>query len=368
MTSPGDDRTQVWYLIGTLAVGGTERTLVDLVNGLDRDRFAPTVWTIADPGPLADDIAADVPVRSLGAASKVDPRPALRLARALRRERPAVLQSFLYFDNVLARLVGQVNPGTTVVTGVREVPESLPPHRALIDRATLGLSDHIVSNSEAGAEWIIDRGVDSDRVSVVRNGRNVEAYDVPEPEGLRAELGLGDGPIVGTVGRLVERKGHHDLLDAWPAVLEAHPDAELVLVGDGPERDALEAHASRLGIRESVHLLGRRDDVPELLALFDLFAFPSHYEGLPGALLEAMCAGLPIVTTPVDGCAELVADGEHGVHVPPRDPAALGAAIADLLGAEERAATLGQTAARRARDEFSTEAMVEDFEYLYDMM
>jgi len=366
MAGTGDDRTQVWYLIGTLAVGGTERTLVDLVNGLDRDRFAPTVWTIAEPGPLADEIDDTVPVRSLGAASKVDPRPALRLARELRRERPAILQSFLYFDNVLARLVGQVSPRTTVVTGVREVPESLPPHRDLVDRATLGLSDHVVSNSEAGAEWIIDRGVDSDRVSVVRNGRDVDAYDVPEPEGLRAELGLGDGPIVGTVGRLVERKGHHDLLDAWPAVLEAHPDAELVLVGDGPERDALRAHASRLGIRESVHLLGRRDDVPELLALFDLFTFPSHYEGLPGALLEAMCAGLPIVTTPVDGCAELVTDGEHGVHVRPRAPAPLGGAIADLLADPERAAALGRAAVQRARDEFGVDSMVGRMAALYE--
>ncbi|WP_276258071.1 glycosyltransferase [Haloglomus litoreum] len=365
MTATGDDRTQVWYLIGTLAVGGTERTLVDLVNGLDRDRFPPMIWTITEPGPLADDVAADVPVRSLGAASKIDPRPALRLGRELRRERPAVLQSFLYFDNVLARLVGQVSPETTVVTGVREVPESLPLHRDLVDRATLGLSDHVVSNSEAGAEWVRGRGVDPEQVSVVRNGRDVDAYDVQEPEGLRAELGLGDGPVVGTVGRLVERKGHHDLLDAWPAVLAAHPDAELVLVGDGPERDALRTHAGRLGIESSVHLLGRRDDVPELLALFDLFAFPSHYEGLPGALLEAMCAGLPIVTTPVDGCAELVADGEHGVHVPPRDPAALGAAIEDLLAADERAATLGRTAARRARDEFSIAAMVDEFGRLY---
>jgi glycosyltransferase involved in cell wall biosynthesis len=366
MTATGDDRTQVWYLIGTLAVGGTERTLIDLVNGLDRDRFAPTVLTIAEPGPLADEVDDAVPVRSLGAANKVDPRPALRLARALRRERPAILQSFLYFDNILARLVGQVSPGTTVVTGVREVPESLPRHRDLVDRATLGLSDHIVSNSEAGAEWIIERGVDSDRVSVIRNGRDVDAYDVSEPEGLRTELGLGDGPIVGTVGRLVERKGHHDLLEAWSAVLDAHPDAELLLVGDGPERDALRTHAERRGVADSVHLLGRRDDVPELLALFDLFVFPSHYEGLPGALLEAMCAGLPIVTTPVDGCAELVMDGEHGVHVPPRAPAPLGEAIADLLADPERTAALGRAAAQRARDEFGVDSMVERMETLYE--
>jgi len=364
MTESGD-RTAVWYLIGTLSVGGTERTLVDLVNGLDRTQFERVIWTIADLGPLASEVDSEIPVRSLGATSKVDPRPAFRLVRALRRESPAILQSFLYFDNVLARLVGQTSHETTVITGVREVPETLPAHRDFTDRVTLRLSDSVVSNSEAGAEWAINRGYPRERVSVVRNGRDVDAYDVPAPDGLRDELGLETGPIVGTVGRLVERKGHYDLLDAWPAVLTEYPDAELVLVGDGPERAGLKSHARELGIEKSLHLLGRRDDVPELLALFDVFVFPSHYEGLPGALLEAMCAGLPIVTTPVDGCSELVVDREHGLHVPPRDATALGEAIANLLGDDNFAEALGRTAAQRARTEFSTETMVSRFETLY---
>lgn len=359
------ERTTVWYLIGELRVGGTERTLVDLLDGLDRDEFALTVWTIADEGPLASEVPDDVPVRSLGAESKLDVRAPLRLVRALRAERPDVLQSFLFFDNVLARLTGLVSPGTTVVTGVREVPNSMPFHRDVVDRFTLPLSDRIVSNSEAGSEWVIDRGADPDVVDVIYNGRDVTRYDVPVPEGLRESLGIPDGPVVGTVGRLVERKGHHDLLDAWPGVLEDHPDGQLVIVGDGPERGALAERTERLGVAASVHLLGRRDDVPSLLALFDVFAFPSHYEGLPGALLEAMCAGLPIVTTPVDGCAELVVDGEHGLHVPPRNVEALEEAIVELLENGPEVTELGQKAAIRARDEFSMGAMVDGFEDLY---
>jgi glycosyltransferase involved in cell wall biosynthesis len=171
--------------------------------------------------------------------------------------------------------------------------------------------------------------------------------------------------VVGTVGRLVERKGHHDLLDAWPDVLAAHPNAELVLVGDGPERDALETHATRLGVTDSIHLLGRRDDVPELLALFDSFVFPSHYEGLPGALLEAMCSGLPIVTTPVDGCSELISHGEHGVHVPPHDAVALGRAVIELLHNPELPQRYGMKARQKAEDQFTVESMVEQTQQLY---
>lgn len=358
-------RTSVWYLIGELRVGGTERTLVDLLAGLDRDEFAPTVWTITGPGPLASEVPDDVPVRSLDATGKADVRAPLRFVRELRDSHPDVLQSFLYFDNVLARLAGFTSPETTVVTGVREVPNSMPVHRDLVDRVTLPLSDRIVSNSQAGAEWVVNRGADPDTVDVIYNGRDVERYDAPLPEGLRESLRIPPGPVVGTVGRLVERKGHHDLLETWPTVLESYAEAQLVLVGDGPERKALEDHAERLGVEASVHLVGRRDDVPELLALFDVFAFPSHYEGLPGALLEAMCAGLPIVTTPVDGNSELVVDGEHGRYVPVRDPEALSDALKELIDDPELASRFGEAAKARAQAEFSLGTMVEQFESLY---
>lgn len=361
------DPVPVWYLIGTLTVGGAERTLVDLVSGLD-DRFEPTIWTIAKSGPLAEDVPSNVPVRSLDATSKVDPRPPLRFVRELRRERPPILQSFLFFDNTLARLAGSISPEISVVTGVRSVPENRPWHRALIDRETMRLSDAIVSNSRAGAEWVIEQGAPPERVSVVHNGRDVDQYDCAIPEGFRDSIGVPDGPVVGSVGRLLRRKGHHDLLAAWPTIREAHDSAQLVIVGDGPERNALSRQARRLGCADSVHLLGRREDVPELLALFDVFAFPSYFEGLPGALLEAMCAGLPIVTTPVDGCSELVTDGVHGTYVPVGDPGALADTIDQYLSNPEMATDHGAAARRRAIAEFSLEAMVNEFQSLYDML
>jgi glycosyltransferase involved in cell wall biosynthesis len=362
-----DDRIEVWYLIGTLAVGGTEKTLVDLVSGLDRERFAPTIWTLADPGPLAEEVPDDVPVRSLGASSKADLRAPLRFILALRRERPDVLQSFLYFDNTVARLAGMFSPETTVITGVREVPESLPIQRDIIDRAIIGLSDHIVSNSKAGAEWIIDRGATPDDVTVVPNGRDVERYAGPtESEDLKKEFDLQDGPVIGTVGRLVEIKGGFDLVDAWPAILDSFPSARLVIIGDGPEREALESRAVQHGCEDSVVFTGKRDDVPALLSVMDLFVFPSHHEGHPGALLEAMCAGLPIVTTPVGGCSELVRDGKEGVHVPVREPNALSRAITGLLRDEQRANSLATAAQRRAHEEFRLQRMVESYERQYE--
>jgi len=360
-------RTKIWYLIGTLGVGGAERTLIDLVNNIDQSRFDITIWTIAEPAPLASDINDHVNVRSLGAANKADIRAPLQFIHSLRREQPDILQSFLFYDNTLATIAGQFSSETAVITGVRAVPNDPSTSRTLIRRIMSRFADHIVSNSKAGVDFIVNHGADPDDVSVVHNGRDLEAYRNGKATlELRKSLGIpSDVSVVGTVGRLIERKGHYDLLKAWPSVLQEHPDVHLLIVGDGPERAGLEARAQELGVAETVHLPGTRNDIPDLLDLMDVFAFPSHFEGLPGALLEAMAAGLPIVTTPVDGNSELVSDGKSGVHFPVSDTKSLAAMIQTLLSDRKIARELGREASDVAQLEFSLEKMVIEFEKVY---
>lgn len=372
----------VWFLVPALSVGGTERTLVDLVNGLDEERFEPTVWTIFEQNPLADELHASVDHRTLGVEGVVpegearvarasDPveyvRAPLRFVRAVREHRPAILQSFLRFDNVMARLAGAVSGRTTVVSGVRSVPKDESRVQVAVDRATMPLADLVVSNSVAGKRHVIERGMPSERVEVIPNGRELEIYRDADVADIRASLGLAeDARLVGTVGRLIERKGHDDLLEAWPRVRSRHPDAHLVLVGDGPRRDQLESKAVALGVADSVHFLGMCEDVPSILAAFDAFAFPSHFEGLPGAVIEAMAAGLPIVATPVDGNRELVEDGETGIFVPVKDPAELACALGRVLEDTALASRLGQNARRDAFERYAVDQMVAAFERLYE--
>ncbi len=362
------ERTRLWYLIGTLSVGGAERTLVDLANGLNSDQFDITIWTIAEAGPLAAELDDHVSVRSLDAISKADILTVPRFVAAVRREQPDILQSFLFYDNTLATLAGLFNPNTTVVTGVRAVPNDPPTVRTLVRHVTPRLADHIVSNSESGVAFITGHGADPDTVSVVHNGRDLEAYrnGSATPE-LRDSLGIpSDVAVVGTVGRLIERKGHYDLLAAWPLVKDEHPNAQLLIIGDGPERDGLEQRACELGIWDSVQLLGTRDDIPALLDLMDVFAFPSHFEGLPGALLEAMAAGLPIVATSVDGNSELLDHEESGLFVPVRDPDTLAHETCQLLSQQSVATSLGDQAAHIATTSFSLDRMVDGFTTVYE--
>lgn len=350
-----------------LPIGGAERTLVDLVNNINKTEFSVTVWTIMDEGELRADLNDNVRYRTLDARGKWDLRAPLRFIRAARAERPDVINSFLFFDNQLARLTGRVVNGPHIITGVRAVPNDRSWFRSVLDKKMQPWSDHIISNSEAGADYAISRGASPEKVGVIRNGRDVDLFlNGSASKELYDSLGLKkEQMIVGTVGRLVKRKGHYDLIGAWPEITEKHPDARLLFVGDGPEREGLKNQVKELSCDDSVVFAGQRDDVPDILDVMDVFVFPSHYEGLPGALIEAMIAGLPIVATPVDGNAELIEDGVTGLFVPPHDVEAIAGRIDELLADTDLQNNLGAAATEYAREEFAIENMVAEFKDLY---
>jgi glycosyltransferase involved in cell wall biosynthesis len=359
----------IWYLIPSLNHGGAEKTLVDLVNNLSPSEYDITIWTIQDEGYFRTQIPEYVTYRSINANNKMDLPSTSRFFRACIQDHPDIIQSFLFFDNILARLTNIFTKDLIVIGGVRSVPNNRPILREVIDRITLPLSDHIVSNSTAGKKWAQEKGVSDQKVSGRHNGRDFKTYNTANasPE-LRNEFGLGDGPVLGTVGRLVMRKGHYDLLEALPRIVNEYPNVTLLLVGDGPEREGLESRAESLDCRDNVVFAGMRDDIPELLDLMDVFVFPSHYEGLPGALLEAMMAGLPIVATPVDGNKDLINDGITGLFIPPNDSKRITKRILQLLSDPGLQQELGDSASKFAKKEFTIEHMVLEFKDLYELL
>ncbi len=181
----------------------------------------------------------------------------------------------------------------------------------------------------------------------------------------RKALGLPEnGPLIGSVGRLDPVKGHGTLVRAFARVLGQHPDAHLVLAGEGECRPACEALARELGAGERVRFLGWRDDVKELLGAMDLFVLPSLNEGMGRAVVEAMAAGLAVVATRVGGVPQVVAEGVTGVLVPPEDPASLAEAIGRLLSRPGERQAMGQAGRQRA-PAFSAERMCEELDALY---
>lgn len=188
-----------------------------------------------------------------------------------------------------------------------------------------------------------------------------------ERAGVRAELGLDDQSVLlASVGNLYPVKGYDVLLQALHGVRETTPIAwHLAIAGRGDEETKLRATATELGLDDRVHLLGFRQDVPDILAAADIFLMPSRSEGLPVALLESMFAAKPSIASRVGGIPEVITDGAEGVLVPPGDPVQLAAAIGRLLTDPDSRERLGRAARATAVSRFSLESMVDAYECLY---
>jgi glycosyltransferase involved in cell wall biosynthesis len=212
----------------------------------------------------------------------------------------------------------------------------------------------------------------SPAVLIGSSGIDVDAFDTaraqaPSTAQLRTELGLGDDEVVMTVSRLTVQKGIPTLLDAAAIVREARPRVRFLLVGPR-ESEGPFAVDQALIDRYAPHViaLGARSDVPALLGIANVFAFPTEYrEGIPRVLLEAGLAGVPIVATRMPGCGDVVVENCNGHLVPPRDPRALAAAILDLLQDPARAKSMGQRSIALVRREFDLNVVADRYADLY---
>jgi glycosyltransferase involved in cell wall biosynthesis len=300
-------------------------------------------------------------------------RGALRLVRLLRRRRVDVLHTHTALAaNVLSRVAGRL-AGVAVVSHLhienhfRANRLARAVHTAL-DNASARLAARVIAVSADTRDSLVEQGYPPGLVEVVHNGIDVEGEAARRANGLRAELGVPEGtPLVGELARLCDVKGQRELIEAAALV----PDVHVVIAGDdleqgGAYRDLLVRLARERGVSERVHFLGYRADSGALLDQLDVVVLPSWIEGLPLVVLEAMAHARPVVATSVGGSPELVADGETGLLVPPRDPRALADAVRSLVADPERARRLGLAGRGRAEREFSEAAMTARVLEVYD--
>jgi glycosyltransferase involved in cell wall biosynthesis len=232
----------------------------------------------------------------------------------------------------------------------------------------VGMNDAIVSVSKAGQEWCRRHWRVPDGKSVlISNGIELPlGPDPPAVARVRCELGLGTGDlVVGSIGTLRPVKNFPGLVRAFSTIVERLPCARLLIVGDGPERGALEELISGLELDSAARLVGPRSDIPELLAVMDVFALASHSEGMSLAVLEALGAGVPVVATRVGGNPEIVHDGECGILVEPGDEAGLSKALVSLLSDDGRRRRMGVAGRSLVASSYSLDAMTELYEELY---
>ena len=366
-------QVRLLFVLTSPVRGGVEEVVLALLRRLDPGEFR---LALAAPQPLLDSLAPDltgVAIETTDAAPE-SPRATAQirqLASFMRRFRPDVVNPHLFRSVLvtapLARFCG-VPAVVETYHGREGWRHGLIGGRFVVDRLVARFVDRVIAVSAAARDFLIHgKGYPVPKVVVVPNGRDLSVYAPGDSrDAVRKELGLDrDTPLVGVVGRLETQKGHTYLLDAWPAVVRALPDARLLLVGDGSLRAPLEAQARAAGVAASIIFAGFRADVPRMLDAMDVVALPSLHEGMPLTVIEAAAAARPVVATAVDGTVEVVRDRETGRLVPPADPAALGHALVELLGHPEHAAAMGRAARAFALEQFDVDRQVEATARIY---
>ncbi|HEU5253641.1 MAG TPA: glycosyltransferase [Solirubrobacterales bacterium] len=327
----------IFFYTDSRVLGGAENAMFMLLGSLDRAEWAPTLLLEDAPEvePLAARAAAlEVPVRRIPALplGLKGARRVPALVRLLRRERPEVFHAHMS-SPVACKwgLAAAVLARVPAVLGTVQVGAYEPPNRSAfwqLRALARGVDRYLAVSREIATELVERLDWPAAKVEVVYNAVDAERARVAAPPGLREQLGGSETrSLVLTPARLDAQKGHPILLEAIAEV----PEALFLFAGEGPERAKLEARAGELGIDDRVRFLGRREDVPQLLAACDVFALPSLYEGSSLAVLEAMAAGTPIVSSAIGGTDELIEDGRSGLLVAPGDAKALAAALRRLL-------------------------------------
>jgi glycosyltransferase involved in cell wall biosynthesis len=371
---------RIVFCITELDVGGAERCLAELAGGVDRERFAPLVVSLAGPPrdrdrsvlPTLD--AAGVEVRYLELEHRWQVPVAIeRLATWLESEHIDIVQTFLYHANVIGRLaarrLGKSGRGRPrVVSGIR-VAERRRRGRLRVERLTERWVDRHVCVSEAVARFSVDSGgLDAKRVVVIPNGVRQEAIAGAAPFEL-GQFGVAEGRhVITCVGRLDPQKNVAWLIETAPALLERLPDHDLLLVGGGSLRPQLEQMCTALGVAQRVHFAGWRADVAAVLRGSDLLVLPSLWEGMPNVVLEAMASGIPVVANDVEGVREVLGPSGDAQIAHPGDRDDFVDRVVDILQNNRLARELGAANARRAHEAYSIETMIGAYEALYESL
>jgi len=358
----GGAALRVLYIHGFTRLGGAERALLRLADAIRQTGVEPLVlWPKSDRGfPWLRSrgirvAGIKVPVGTHRLSLLVFP---LMLARVLRFVAPAKID-LVHVNNYRSVHFGRMVSRWTKVPLVCHVRELITPKK--MRQYRLRASDALIAVSGAVAHALIGGGMPADRVTTIRSGIPLIGT-LREGEGQAVRDGLGilqDDPVVGIVAHVLPHKGFDDLVRALALIQKKHPRVRCLVVGEAPRkrylRELLDL-AERLSVRDRLVLVGFQDEVAPLLNAMDLFILPSHTEGLPITILEAMAAGRPVVATSVGGIPEVVRDGETGILIHSRDPEGLAEAVIRLLEAPRLARAMGEEGRKRVEALFTMEA------------
>jgi glycosyltransferase involved in cell wall biosynthesis len=352
--------TRILHVIYSLEIGGAEMDLIAKAKVLvERSSYYIAIVCLLRRGELAEEVEREgIKVIGPVMSGKSDLRIISWLFKVIRSDKFDVVHTHMFASNFLGRVAAILAGVPVIISTVQLIAEREKWWEMLLDRVLQSRTDVMIASSEAVRQSFIRRAVRPAKIAVIHNSVDFARFDAVDREAARraARQTFGwnnDHFVVGTVARLERIKGIDRLIDAAKAVAEAIPQARFLVVGDGPQREALLSRVRRLELGERCIFTGLRSDVPQILPAFDLFVLPSLSEALGIAVIEALASGVPVVASRVGGVPEVVIHGETGLLVPPGDATQLAQAIlymAANLAEAKQWAERGQKRVRRMFD------------------
>ncbi len=363
-------RIRILHLVPDLDAGGLQHGLVQLIARLPSDRFVHEVCCLHGSGRAGARLSPEVPVHELYAGWH-DPRTPVRLTRIARQFHPHVIHArnwSTWPDSTIARMMTR-QPRLVFSLHGWDTDQPISRSRATVCRWLARRTDQLCAVSRRAADLFArEIGLAPSTFEILPNGVDVHRFQpLTDRQAVRREWGIPpEAIVIGSAGRLEPIKDYPTLLTAFARLLnQVTHRCELLLIGDGAERESLHRAAWALGIADHVRLLGWQENMPRLLNTLDVFTLTSRREGMSNAILEAMACGLPIVATAVGGNPELVRHGVHGSLITPRNVPELTRALLDMTRSASTRTAMGQRSRQRAVHEFSLERTTQRYARMY---
>jgi len=367
-------RRKIFFLLDSLNIGGTEVQAVELAIRLDPEHYEVTLGCLRASGPLLDRLkGSSVSVCEFYPKGGFDSVHGIyqmfRLAAFLRRGHYQIMHAHDLYANVLGIPAAAIARVPVIISSQRDLGhlDLYKNWRRVWLRRLQKLSTAVLTNSRAVREAVLaENHFAPGKVRVIHNGVDLGKFvQRLQDRSWLAPAGTDEKWIVLVGNMHGDVKGHATLIAAAESVLREFPNVRLLVAGDGQRRKDFEDQVARLGIAGNFRFLGRRDDVPRILACCDIGVLPSKAEGLPNAVLEYLAAGLPTIASRVGGNVEIIEDGKTGLLVPAEDSPALAEAILRLLRNPQLAAELGKNGHDFVAAEFSFQRLIEKTDQMY---
>ncbi len=358
---------RVMYLVTSMPVGGAETLLVNLIRRMDRQRFAPELCCMKELGPLGEEMQKEVPTFHNMLSGKYDLRIVPRLTELFAmREIDAVVTVGAGDKMFWGRLCAWLAGVPVVASAIHSTgwPDSIN----WLNRRLTSITDRFIGVAAPHGKHLIDvEGFPREKVTVIPNGIDTDRFvaNSQTRQQIRSEWNIAeDTAVCGIVAALRPEKDHALFLKSAARVIQQAPKSHFVIVGDGPERPAIESLRDELGLQDHVTMTGSRSDIPELLSAMDCFALTSKNEASPVSILEAMSTELPVVAPRVGSIPDAVNDGVNGLLVEASNLDETSAAMTTLMQDAGRRAEMGKSAREKVLRYGSLDAMVSGYQDL----